>query len=79
MVRFLVETCDVDITLKDRWGNTALEEAKDFEQEKVSSYLQELMITKCEEADTIDSDPTLVSSRISIQNPRISIQNHERP
>ena len=79
VVRFLVETCDVDISLKDRWGNTAIEEAKDFKQDKVVAYLQELMITKCEEGDTIDEDPTLVASRIShgmnqIPASRISFQ-----
>ena len=53
VVRFLVETCDVDVTLKDRWGNTALEEAKDFAQEKIITYLDELILRRSEEGDTI--------------------------
>ncbi|XP_030639448.1 glutaminase liver isoform, mitochondrial [Chanos chanos] len=40
-VRFLTETCKVDPFVKDRWGNTPLDDAMQFGREEVVKVLQE--------------------------------------
>ena len=43
-VKFLVEICNVDVNVRDRWGNTPLEEAKKSNNLKVIAVLKKYMI-----------------------------------
>ena len=45
-VRFLIEICNVDIQVRDRWGNTPLEEAKKSNNMKVIAILKMHMINR---------------------------------
>jgi len=40
-VQFLLEQCQVPHDIKDRWGNTPLDEAETFDHEKVADYLRD--------------------------------------
>ncbi|OWF38833.1 Glutaminase liver isoform, mitochondrial [Mizuhopecten yessoensis] len=40
VVRFLIEKCDVDCGIPDRWGKTPLDDAKHFEKEDVVQLLE---------------------------------------
>ena len=42
MVRFLVETACVKISVKDRWGATPIDNAKQFKQQEIIDYLNKL-------------------------------------
>ena len=45
-VRFLIETCNVDIQVRDRWGNTPMEEAKKSNNMKVIAVLKKHMLNR---------------------------------
>ena len=45
-VRFLIEICNVDINVRDRWGNTPLEEAKKSNNLKVIAVLKKHMLSR---------------------------------
>jgi len=42
VVRFLVETACVKISVKDRWGATPIDNAKQFKQQEIIDYLNKL-------------------------------------
>ena len=42
VVRFLIETACVKISVKDRWGATPIDNAKQFKQQEIVDYLNKL-------------------------------------
>lgn len=42
-VQFLVEKCNVDVSVMDRWGNTPYDDAVRFQREAVQHYLESAM------------------------------------
>jgi len=42
-VKFLIETCQVDVNVQDRWGNTPLQEAQRFHRPRVVAILKREM------------------------------------
>ena len=42
-VKFLIETCKVDVDIQDRWGNTPLQEAQRFNRTRVVAILKREM------------------------------------
>jgi len=42
-VKFLIETCKVDVNVQDRWGNTPLQEAQRFHRPRVVAILKKEM------------------------------------
>ncbi|OAF68584.1 hypothetical protein A3Q56_03676 [Intoshia linei] len=56
-VKFLIEQCKIDINVKDRWGNTALDEAKRFKNLCVIYYLT----NKKANQGSIDADEMKIS------------------
>merc|ERR1712204_137132 len=43
-VKFLLETCGVDINVKDRWGQTPLDEASRSENDRITAILKKFMV-----------------------------------
>ena len=43
-VKFLLETCKVDINFRDRWGQTALDEAKKSGNHRIVAILKKFMV-----------------------------------
>ena len=39
IIKFLIEDCMCDINIRDRWGNTALDEAKRYNNKEIEEYL----------------------------------------
>ena len=42
VVRFLIETACVKLTVKDRWGATPIDNAKQFKQQEITDYFNKL-------------------------------------
>ena len=43
-VKFLIETCKVDVDVQDRWGNTPLQEAQRFHRPRIVALLKRAMV-----------------------------------
>lgn len=46
-VQFVLDNCKVAIDVKDRWGNTALDEAETFGRENIAEYLRQRSSRSC--------------------------------
>ena len=78
-VKYLVETCKVDLHVKDRWGFTPLEEAHKFNRSKTIAYLKKQSVSKrsvfevptIEINETLHEEAAICSDNIQLKEPCI--------
>jgi len=62
-VKFLAETCKVDLNVQDRWGNTPLQEAQRFNRTNIVAFLKKHMIVNkpVDELSLVEIDETCLT------------------
>ena len=72
-VKFLIETCKVDVDVQDRWGNTPLQEAQRFHRPRIVALLKRAMVRSGVSVPVIsEEDSEQAKNTLKINGVRVS-------